>query len=83
MKGSGVVFTHGEGISTQHVRPKGRQPLIECAKWFGYHTIHTHIDVLYAFFVLVLRVLLGHDLIQLIEVDDDSPNKDIYLNNIF
>ena len=28
---SGVVFTHGEGISTPHVRPKGRQPLIECA----------------------------------------------------
>ena len=31
MKGSGVVFTHEEGISTPHVRPKGRQPLIECA----------------------------------------------------
>ena len=31
MKGSGVVFTRGEGISTPHVRHKGRQPLIECA----------------------------------------------------
>ena len=31
VKGSRVVFTHGEGISTPHVRPKGRQPLIECA----------------------------------------------------
>ena len=31
MKGSRVVFTHREGISTPHVRPKGRQPLIECA----------------------------------------------------
>ena len=31
MKGSGVVFTHGEGVSTPHVRHKGRQPLIECA----------------------------------------------------
>ena len=31
VKGSGVVFTHGEGISTPHARPKGRQPLIECA----------------------------------------------------
>ncbi|KAL5170415.1 hypothetical protein HKD37_11G032129 [Glycine soja] len=29
--GSGVVFMHGEGISTPHIRPKGRQPLIECA----------------------------------------------------
>jgi len=31
VKGSGVVFTHREGISTPHVRHKGRQPLIECA----------------------------------------------------
>ena len=31
VKGSGVVFMHREGISTPHVRPKGRQPLIECA----------------------------------------------------
>ena len=28
---SGVVFTFEEGISTPHVRHKGRQPLIECA----------------------------------------------------
>jgi len=32
VKGSGVVFTHGEGISTPHVRHKGRQPLIKCAR---------------------------------------------------
>ena len=31
MKGSGVVFTHGEGISTPRVRRKRRQPLIKCA----------------------------------------------------
>ena len=31
MKGSGIVFTHGEGISTPCVRHKGRQPLIKCA----------------------------------------------------
>ena len=30
VKGSGVVFTHGEGISTPRVRHKGRQPLIKC-----------------------------------------------------
>ena len=29
---SGVVFMHGEGISTPHFRHKGYQPLIECAK---------------------------------------------------
>ena len=31
VKGSGVVFTHGEGISTPHVCHKGRQPSIKCA----------------------------------------------------
>ena len=31
VKGSGVVFTHGEGISTPRIRHKGRQPLIKCA----------------------------------------------------
>ena len=31
VNGSGVVFTHGKGISTPRVRHKGRQPLIECA----------------------------------------------------
>ena len=33
VKGSGVAFTHGEGISTPRVRHKGRKPLIECAKY--------------------------------------------------
>ena len=32
MRGLGVVFTHGEGISTPYVRHKGRQTLIQCAK---------------------------------------------------
>ena len=31
VKGSGVVFTYGEGISTPRVRHKGRQLLIKCA----------------------------------------------------
>jgi len=31
VKGSGVVFTHREGISTPRVRHKGRQPLTKCA----------------------------------------------------
>jgi len=31
VKGLEVVFTHGEDISTPHVRHKGRQPLIKCA----------------------------------------------------
>ena len=32
VKGLGVVFMHGEGISTPCVHHKGRQPLIECAR---------------------------------------------------
>jgi len=31
VKGSGVVFTHVEGISTPRVHHKGQQPLIKCA----------------------------------------------------
>ena len=31
VKGSRVVFTHGEGFSTPRVHHKGRQPLIKCA----------------------------------------------------
>ena len=31
VKGSGVVFTHEEGISTPRVHYKRRQPLIKCA----------------------------------------------------
>jgi len=31
VKGLGVVFTHGEGISTPRIRHKGRQPSIKCA----------------------------------------------------
>jgi len=31
VKGLGVVFVHGEGVSTSRVHHKGRQPLIKCA----------------------------------------------------
>ena len=58
MKGSGVVFTHGEGISTPHVRPKGRQPLIECANMtliftFPFYVLISFIPFLYFFFFVV------------------------------
>jgi len=33
VKCSGVVFTHGEGISTPRVRHKGRKPSIKCEKY--------------------------------------------------
>ena len=31
VKGLGVIFTYGEGISTPRVCHKGRQPLVKCA----------------------------------------------------
>ena len=46
VKGSGVVFTHGEGISTPRVRRKGRQPLIKCANM-------TSIRFIFPFYVLM------------------------------
>jgi len=47
VKGSGVVFTHGEGISTPRVRHKGRQPLIKCANM----TLKCFIYVFLCFYV--------------------------------
>ena len=46
VKGSGVVFTHGEGICTPRVRHKRRQPLIKCANM-------TSIYILFPFYVLM------------------------------
>ena len=31
VKGLGVVFTHGEGLSTPRVHHNGQKPLIKCA----------------------------------------------------
>jgi len=46
VKGSGVVFMHGEGISTPHIRHKRRQPLIKCANM-------TSIYIIFPFYVLM------------------------------
>ena len=52
VKGSRVVFTHGEGISTPHVRPKGRQPLIECANMtLIFYVPFLCLYILYTFFI--------------------------------
>ena len=59
MKGSGVFFTHGEGISTPHARPKGRQPLIECANMtliFLYSLLRSYI--LYTLFIFFMFFFL-------------------------
>ena len=49
VKGSGVVFTHGEGIRTPRVRHKGRQPSINCANM----TLKLRIFPFYIFYVFL------------------------------
>jgi len=57
VKDSGVVFTHGEDISTPRVRHKGRQPLIECANMtsncfiFPFLRFYVFLRLLYFFFM--------------------------------
>ena len=43
---SGIVFTHGEGISTTRVRHTRQQPLIKCANM-------TSIYIFFPFYVLM------------------------------
>ena len=50
MKGSGVVFMHGEGISTPRVRHKGRQPLIKMCKIMT--SIFIYFPLFYVFYLL-------------------------------
>ena len=58
VKGSGVVFTHGEGISTPYVRPKGRQPLIECANMtLIFYVPFLCLYILYTLFIFSLFVV--------------------------
>ena len=67
VKGSGVVFMHGEGISTPRVCHEGRQPLIECARHD--FKIMYFFPFIYIFYVFSLfYVLLDHDKIAKAEV---------------
>jgi len=53
VKGSGVVFTHREGISTPRVRHKERQPSIKCANMtsklriFPFYVFYLFMGLLY------------------------------------
>ena len=61
VKGSRVVFTHGEGISTPRVRHKGRHPSIKCANMTSKLCIFPFFYVFmsfYAFFVIFFNLFL-------------------------
>jgi len=51
VKGSGVVFMHGEGISTPRIHHKGWQPLIKCAnmtsRCFPFYVFFVFLCLLY------------------------------------
>ena len=60
VKGSGVIFAHGEGISTPHVRHKGRQPLTKCAiscLWFVLFSLFTFLCLFMPFGFFYLFVV--------------------------
>ena len=57
VKGSAVVFTHGEGISTPHTLHKGRQPLIKCSNmtsnYFLFFFIYHILSIEYLLILLI------------------------------
>ena len=58
VKGSGVVFTHREGISTPRVRHKGRQPLIKCANTTSNYVIFPFLRFLCLFMPSIFFIIL-------------------------
>ena len=61
MKGSGVVFTHGEGVSTPRVRHKGQQPLIKCVNMTSICVIFPFLCLLCLFMPFIFFYLIVID----------------------
>jgi len=59
VKGSGVVLTHGKGISTPRVRHKGRQPFIKCANMTSICFIFPFLHFLCLFMPFIFFIFLG------------------------
>jgi len=78
VKGSKVVFTHGEGISTPRVRHKGRQPLIKYAnmtsKCFISLFMSFCVFILFMFFVFFIFLWLTKvfpSLLRILNCDEE------------
>ena len=75
VKGSGVVFMHGEGISTPRVHHKGRKPLIECAKMssncfiFPFTFFMSFYALCIFYFFLYLRVISQKRIVKELQGD--------------
>ena len=78
VKGSGVVFTHGEGISTPRVRHMGRHPLIKCANMtskcfifpFMSFCVFMHF-MLFVFFIFLWSTRVFSLLLHILNCDEE------------
>ena len=74
MKGSQVVFTHMEGISTPHFRHKGRQPLIKCAnmtsRCFPFFMSFC-VFMLFIFFIFLWSTRVFPSLLRILNCDEE------------
>jgi len=76
VKDSGVVFTHGEGISTPRVHQKGWQPLIKCANMtsrcfiFPFFHVFFCVFMLFIFFILVWSTRVFPSLLRILNCDE-------------
>ena len=76
MKGSGVVFMHGEAISTPCVHHKGRQPLIKCANMTSKCFIFPFfmsccVFMLFMFLILVWSTRVFPSLLCILNCDEE------------
>jgi len=72
-KGSGVVFTHGEGISTPCVRHKGWQPLIKCSiscLWFVLVSLFLRFYV-FCIFIFLWSTRVLPSLLRILNCDEE------------
>ena len=78
VKGSGVFFTHGEGISTPRVHHKARKPLIKCANMtsicftFPFTFLCLFIPfIFFMFLILVWSTRVFPSLLRILNCDEE------------
>ena len=77
VKGSGVVFTHGEGIGTPRICHKGRKPLIKCAisclqfVLFSLFYVFFCVFMLFMFLILVWSTRVFPSLLRILGCDEE------------
>ena len=85
IKGLGVVFTHGEGISTPRVHHKGRQPLIKCANMTSKCFISPFLCLFvflcfFMFLILVWQTRVFPSLLRILNCDEEIRPTQFFQN---